>query len=99
MVFRFIVFVLPIILFLVSMILLSKWKYLLKFMLVNILLFILYIAIVIYVNTTIVNYDENSFTTILFTILEYIALHSVVVLLFSIYQNFKLKNNEKSIKK
>jgi hypothetical protein len=95
MILIFILFIIPIVLFTISLFLLLKWENLLKFILLNILLAIIYICIIVYADFIFWEHDEYGLASF-YRCLTSILFHSFIIFLFSFYKFFKLKNDEKS---
>ena len=84
MILIFILFIIPIVLFAISL-----------FLLLNILLASIYICIIVYADFIFWEHDEYGLTSF-YRSLTSILFHSFIIFLFSFYKFFKLKNDEKS---
>lgn len=87
--------IIPILLWLISITLLLIWDDLLKFILWNILIIAIYITINIYGKSIFWEHDEYGLA-VFFRIQFFLSLHTLLVFIFAIYKNYKLRHHERS---
>lgn len=79
-------FLIPSFLWTLNLVLLSSW---------NLIIIILYVCFIIYRGISTLEHDEYSlgkFSLLIFCILS----HILIVFIFALYKNYKLRNHEKS---
>jgi hypothetical protein len=89
------IFLIPFILWILSLVLLSSWDSFFKFAIWNAIIIILYVCLIIYGGSSIFGHDEyglGKFSLLIFCIIS----HTLIVFIFAIYKNYKLRNHEKS---
>lgn len=85
----------PFILWAFTLVLLSNWKYFLKFLILNIFLVIVYFCIIIYKGNYIFGHDEYGLKVFI-SLFICIITHILIGFIFAVYQNYKLRKNDRT---
>ncbi|CAI8281831.1 MAG: Uncharacterised protein [Polaribacter sp. SA4-10] len=87
--------IIPVFLWVFSLVLLSIWTHFLRFIIWNIILILFYFCTEIYLGNYIWGHDPYGIGTF-FRLAFCLITHTVIGFLFALYRNYKLRNNETS---